>query len=89
VSAIWPTTGAIPVFQGDAEAPELVGYTTLIVDYYPKVGRFMMSWQGREPDSMTFVGKATVIERQGAGGSYLAWLVIEGDPHDMPDFWPV
>ena len=76
------------MFKGDADAPELAGYTTMIMEYYTKVRRFMMSKQGREPGTMTFVGEALVIEREGAGGSYLAWLVTKGDPRDMPDFWP-
>jgi hypothetical protein len=48
----------------------------------------MMSRKGREPGTMVFVGEARVIERTAAGGSYLAWLVIQGDPQDTPEFWP-
>jgi len=28
-------------------------------------------------------------ERNTGGGSYLAWLVVDGDPRDLPNFWPV
>lgn len=70
--ADWPTTGAIPVFRGDEQAPEFAGYTTMIMEYYPKVSRFMMSKKGREPGTMVFVGEAKMIERAAGGGSYLA-----------------
>lgn len=83
----WPTTGAIPVFIGDPDTPELAGYTTLIMEYYPMVSRFMMSRPAAEPGAMVFCGEALVIERQGTGGAYLAWLVIKGDPCHMPEFW--
>ena len=89
MSADWPVTGAIPVFQGDEQAPELAGYTTMILEWYPKVSRFMMSKKGSAPGTMVFVGEAKVIERSAAGGSYLAWLVIAGDPRDLPEFWPI
>lgn len=89
MSADWPTTGAVPVFQGKPDALELVGYTTLVLDYYPKVRRFMMSKPSNRPGEATLVGEAEVIERDGATGSYLAWLVTKGDPQDMPEFWPV
>ena len=29
--ADWPTTGAIPVFRGDEQAPEFAGYTTIVL----------------------------------------------------------
>lgn len=89
MTAGWPTTGAVPVFTGSIEAPELAGYTTLALEAYPLVHRFMMTrYSSKEPGTMRFVGEAEVIERQtGVGGAYLAWLVLTGDPHDMPDFW--
>jgi hypothetical protein len=34
-------------------------------------------------------GQALVIERDTGGGSYLAWLVVDGDPRDLPNFWPI
>ncbi len=89
MTAGWPTTGAIPVFKGDADAPELAGYTTMTLDHYPRVSRFMMSRQNKDSEigDFTIVGEAIVIERQAAAGSYLAWLVVRGDPRDMPEFW--
>ncbi|MBI2736610.1 MAG: hypothetical protein HYX38_08725 [Rhodospirillales bacterium] len=91
MSADWPTTGAIPVFHGNSQKPELAGYTTLILEHYPKVTRFMMSRQNKttEIGAVKLVGEAVVIERQTPTGAYLAWLVVKGDPRDMPEFWPV
>jgi hypothetical protein len=34
-------------------------------------------------------GQALVIERKGKTGHHLAWLVVDGDPRDLPDFWPI
>lgn len=89
MSAGWPASGAVPVFTGSADSPELVGYTTMILEHYPKVARFMMSRPNKDSEigDFSLVGEAVVIERHGAGGAYLAWLVVSGDPRDMPEFW--
>jgi hypothetical protein len=87
MSADWPTTGAISVFRGNRDDPELVGFTTM--KSVSGVGRFMMTRPSphKGPGDMFMVGGAAVIERETPLGSYLAWLVITGDPRDMPDFW--
>jgi len=84
----WPTTGEVPVFVERDGARELVGYTRFTL--MPGVRRFKMTKPLEEdPDGgMRFVGEAVVFECQTPDGSYLAWLVVSGDPRDMPEFWP-
>jgi hypothetical protein len=69
---------------------ELVGYTTFTLRQ-PGVDRFTMTkeLEGDELGRSRMVGEAQVFERETPDGSYLAWLVIRGDPKDMPGFWPV
>jgi hypothetical protein len=91
--ASWPVNGAVPVFSGDLDDYDLVGFTTFTMS--DGVRRFRMSRSLTEAEAVrypagTFMmnGEAVVIERQGQTGSYLAWLVVDGDPKDLPDFWP-
>ena len=76
-----------PSVRGDRENPELIGYThqTLL----PGVNRLMLTrpCPDNEAGEFFMVGEAQVVEREGASGSYLAWLVITGDHRDMAEFW--
>jgi hypothetical protein len=90
----WPANGAVPVFSGDLDDYDLVGFTTFTMS--DGVRRFRMSRRLTEAEVVgypagTFMmnGEAVVIERQGIAGLYLAWLVVDGDPKDMPEFWPI
>ncbi len=87
----WPTNSAVPVFSGDLEDYELVGFTTFTLQ---GVRLFMLSRPltaaeaaSSQADFM-MKGQALVIEREGKTGRYLAWLVVDGDPKDLPGFWP-
>jgi hypothetical protein len=87
MSADWPTTGAVPVFVDRDDGRELAGYTRVTLT--SGVRRLMMTKPGLEGDpegTMRFVGEAIAFERQTPDGSYLAWLVVRGDPRDMPEF---
>jgi hypothetical protein len=88
MAADWPSTGAVPVFVGDLEHNELVGFTSFTLPR--EVGTFHMSKpiEGDPHGAFAMQGQALVIERDTGGGSYLAWLVVDGDPRDLPDFWP-
>jgi hypothetical protein len=90
MTADWPTTGAVPVFIDRDGGRDIVGYTTFTLRQ-PGVSRYTMTkkLEGDPPGGFRMVGEAQVFERQTPEGSYLAWLVISGDPKDMPDFWPV
>jgi hypothetical protein len=91
--AAWPASGAIPVFSDDLDDYDLVGFTTLTLDH--GVRRFLMSRpltaaeSAKTQGDFTMNGEAVVIERQGKAGTYLAWLVVDGDPRDLPHFWPI
>ena len=90
MTADWPTTGAVPVFVDRDGGRDLVGYTTFTLRQ-PGVSRYMMTKEieGDELGRTRMVGEAQVLERKTRDGSYLAWLVVSGDPKDMPGFWPV
>src|SRR5262245_57661226 len=74
MTANWPETGAIPVFRGDRDNPELVGYTTFRINA-GFTRRFMMTVPGasKGPGDTFMVGEAEIRERQTSDGSYLAW----------------
>jgi hypothetical protein len=90
MTADWPTTGAVPVFIDRDGGRDIVGYTTFTLRQ-PGVSRYTMTkkLEGDPLGAFRMVGEAEVFERQTPEGCYLAWLVISGDPKDMPDFWPV
>jgi hypothetical protein len=87
--ADWPTTGAVPVFVDRDGARDLVGYTRFTLQ--PGVDRFTMTkeLEGDELGRSRMVGEAHVFERETPEGPYLAWLVVSGDPEDMPGFWSI
>jgi hypothetical protein len=92
--ASWPANGAVPVFSGDLDDYDLVGFTTFTMS--DGVRRFRMSRSLTEAEAVRYPagpfmmnGEAVVIERQGTAGPYLAWLVVDGDPRGLPDFWPI
>ena len=88
-SADWPSNGAVPVFLGDLDKYELVGFTTFTLPR--RVGDFHMCKpiEGDSHGAFVMHGKALIIERDDSDGQYLAWLVVDGDPHDLPNFWSV
>jgi hypothetical protein len=91
--ASWPENGTVPVFSGDLDDHELVGFTTFTLAN--GVRRFMMSRpltaaeSAESPAGFMMNGQALVIEREGKTGRYLAWLVVDGDPRELPEFWPI
>jgi hypothetical protein len=85
----WPANGAVPVFSGDLDDAELVGFTTFTIP--AGVGTFMMGRpiEGDPEGAFRVNGRALVIEREGPAGPYLAWLVVDGESRELPNFWPV
>ena len=75
----------MPVFVDRDGGRDIVGYTTFTLRQ-PGVSRYTMTKkvEGDPLGAFRMVGEA-----QTSDGSYLAWLVISGDPKDMPGFWPV
>jgi hypothetical protein len=86
----WPRGDSIPVFHGaEKDQLKLVGHTSLAV----REGLGAVFGMSRDdPHSRNGVapcGEAVAIEHKTPSGSHLAWLVLRGDPRDLPDFRPL
>lgn len=79
---LWHPSGWSPVFDGVSSIRHLVGFTTLELP----VDRFRMSRVlERDLDgAFALTGEARRI----LAGTFYGFVVVDGDWHDMPDFWP-
>ena len=94
--ADWHESGWAPVYRTDGRRPtpaDLVGFTTFTLPNGVRIYRFsepvLPQWGARDlpaadlEGAIMLKGEARVID----GDGYLAWLVIDEDPAELPEFW--
>lgn len=80
---LWHPSGWSPVYDRYLTHERLVGFTSLQAG----VDQFRMSRPNTSSDRGVFF--LTGAARRILHGAYFCWVVEDGDPREMPDFWPI
>jgi len=96
MEARWHASGWAPVYRTNGRRPvaaDLVGFTTFTLPNGVRIFRFservLPQWGARDLPTINLEG-AAVLKGEARvidGGGYLAWLVIDADPAELPEFW--